>query len=163
MGAMGVVGNKKKHAGARGTPVRRRNEVTRRERGAYALEFALVFAVFLILVLGLVAAGVSFASQQLLTLAAEDGARASLRYQADVAARGREACAVAERRAEFLRGACVDDGATQAGTCNALSATADCQYIRVVLAADSLLPMLPGVPRTLAGVAMVRLDAGDGG
>ena len=148
---------KNRHGGRLNAALRQGGAV-RRERGAYAVEFALVFAVFLMLVLGLIAAGVTFASQQLLTLAAEDGARAALRYHANPAERGREACVVAERRAEFLGGVCIDDGAVRAGVCNAPTTAPHCQYIRVVLAADSLLPLLPGVPRRLAGIAMVRLD-----
>jgi len=157
---MGAMNRQKAGAGLRAGPPVWRNRRLRRERGAYALEFALVFSVFLALVLGLIAAGITFASQQLLTMAAEDGARASLRYQADVAERSREACAFAEERAGFLGASCVDDGASGVGVCNASNASSvsNCEYIRVVLTADSLLPALPGVPRRLSGVAMVRLD-----
>lgn len=156
---MGAVRTKvEAEQGRRGAVGRRSSAAFCRQRGAYALEFALVFVVFLTLVLGLIAAGVTFASQQLLTLAAEDGARASLRYHTDLAERSREACVVAERRAQALGGICVDDGVARVGVCNAPAVTTNCQYIRVVVMADSLLPLLPGVPRRLTGVAMVRLD-----
>jgi Flp pilus assembly protein TadG len=52
----------------------------RLQRGAYALEFALVFPVFFVLFYGVLSFGLIFTVQQSLTLAAEDGARASLRY-----------------------------------------------------------------------------------
>jgi len=52
----------------------------RRQAGIYALEFALVFPVFFLLFYGLLSFGIVATVQQSLTMAAEEGARASLRY-----------------------------------------------------------------------------------
>jgi len=54
----------------------------RTQRGATAIEFAIVFPVFFMVLYGIVQYGMIFAAQQTLTLAAEEGARAALQYQA---------------------------------------------------------------------------------
>lgn len=51
------------------------------QRGAYAIEFALVFVVFFLVVYGLLTYGLIFTAQQSVALAAEEGARAALRWQ----------------------------------------------------------------------------------
>jgi Flp pilus assembly protein TadG len=51
---------------------------TRRERGASAIEFSLVFPLFFLLLYGLVTYGLIFGLQQAMTAAAEDGARAAV-------------------------------------------------------------------------------------
>ena len=61
------------HSGVRMFAARRR-----RSRGATAVEFAVVLPVLLVLMLGIVYYGVILAMQQVLTLAAEEGARAAL-------------------------------------------------------------------------------------
>jgi Flp pilus assembly protein TadG len=48
------------------------------ERGTVAIEFALVFPLFMLLLYGLVTYGLIFAFQHAMTAAAEDGARAAL-------------------------------------------------------------------------------------
>lgn len=48
--------------------------------GAYAVEFAIVFPIFFLLFYGILSFGLIFTAQQSLALAAEDGARAALRY-----------------------------------------------------------------------------------
>jgi len=57
-----------------------RGPIARGQRGAYAVEFALVFPVFFALFYGVLSFGLITTTQQSLALAAEDGARASLRY-----------------------------------------------------------------------------------
>lgn len=117
----------------------------RMERGVYAVEFAIVFPVFFLLFYGILTFGLIFTAQQSLTLAAEDGARATLRYQRVAGAAGssvlmeqlRErvalACQVANERAAWLgtlgaapncvgevRGACANpDGTIAGGSCAA--------------------------------------------
>lgn len=53
----------------------------RRQAGAHAVEFALIFPVFFILLYGTLAYGLIFAMRLGLQHAAEEGARAALRYQ----------------------------------------------------------------------------------
>lgn len=116
----------------------------RRQVGVYAIEFALVFPVFFLLFYGVLNVGLIFAAQQSLTLAAEDGARATLRYQI-VTTPGTSvtmdqlnqrlllACQVANDRVSWLtsagaatncqasvRGACANaDGTPGTGQCSA--------------------------------------------
>jgi len=51
------------------------------ERGVAAIEFGIVFLLFFAILWGILTYGFIFAAQQTLTLAAENGARAALRYQ----------------------------------------------------------------------------------
>ncbi|MDX3907735.1 MAG: pilus assembly protein [Pigmentiphaga sp.] len=86
----------------------------RRQDGVYALEFALIFPIFFALFYGVLSFGLIFTVQQSLTLAAEDGARASLRYFLPPAAPGaasleqqllgrlQHGCDVAMARASWL-------------------------------------------------------------
>lgn len=79
----------------------------RGQRGAYAVEFALVFSVFFLVMYGVFTFGLIFAAQQSLNLAAQDGARAALRWQAgepgaSIPARAGQAEAVARQRIRWL-------------------------------------------------------------
>jgi Flp pilus assembly protein TadG len=59
----------------------------RRQRGATAVEFAIVFPVFFVICYAIVSFGMIFAIQQSLTFAAGEGARAGLNYAANLTAR----------------------------------------------------------------------------
>ncbi|MPS29409.1 TadE family protein [Pigmentiphaga sp.] len=82
------------------------------QQGAYATEFALIFPIFFLVFYGVLSFGLIFTTQQSLTLAVEEGARASLRYYLPSAAgsgfmaqmQGRLAhgCEVAKLRAAWL-------------------------------------------------------------
>lgn len=52
-----------------------------RQKGVTAIEFAILFPVFFMILYGIVMYGMMFVAQQSLTLAAEEGARAALVYQ----------------------------------------------------------------------------------
>ncbi|HBL65295.1 MAG TPA: hypothetical protein DDZ58_04430, partial [Achromobacter sp.] len=54
----------------------------RAQRGSYALEFALVFVVFFLVLYGILTYGLVFLAQNSVTLAAQDGARKVLQWQA---------------------------------------------------------------------------------
>ncbi|MXN73427.1 pilus assembly protein [Burkholderia sp. 4701] len=58
----------------------RQPRTRRRQRGATAVEFALVFPLFFLIFYAIVSFGLIFAVQQNLTLAATEGARAALNY-----------------------------------------------------------------------------------
>lgn len=63
-------------------PGRRRTYTgIRRHAGSYAVEYALIFPVFFVLLYGTIAYGLIFAMRLGLQHAAEEGARAALRYQ----------------------------------------------------------------------------------
>ncbi|MCA7902802.1 pilus assembly protein [Burkholderia cepacia] len=59
----------------------------RRQRGATAVEFAIVFPLLFVIFYGIVAFGMIFTIQQSLTFAASEGARAGLAYAPSLAAR----------------------------------------------------------------------------
>lgn len=63
----------------------------RRQRGAYAIEFAIVFPIFFLLVYAILTYGLIFAAQQSLNFAAESAARSALQWQPGDAATGRVA------------------------------------------------------------------------
>ncbi|MBU2733689.1 pilus assembly protein [Acidithiobacillus ferridurans] len=64
------------------------------ERGQAAIEFAIVFLLFFAMLWGILTFGFIFAAQNTLTLAAENGARAALRYQPATTAAGATAARI---------------------------------------------------------------------
>lgn len=70
----------------------------RTQRGVYAVEFAFVFLMFFALLYASLCFGLLFAFRAGLQNAAEDGARAALRYQVDLPSRTARAAAVALQR-----------------------------------------------------------------
>lgn len=67
----------------------------RKQRGASAIEFALVFPLFFLIFYAIITYGLIMVAQQSVTLAAAEGARAALRHAADDAARHENARAAA--------------------------------------------------------------------
>ncbi|NOT17349.1 MAG: pilus assembly protein [Sulfuriferula sp.] len=133
------------------------------QRGAVAIEFALVFPIFFVLMYGIVTYSVIFLAQQSITLAAEEGARAALRYAPTTDERNTTACSVAALSLTWLGAGNV--------TCNAQAgsvATNGSYPIKVTLSypyqAKPLVPLLLGslmnvaVPTTLASSATVFID-----
>ncbi|WP_120971801.1 TadE/TadG family type IV pilus assembly protein [Comamonas sp. lk] len=57
-------------------------QIRKREQGAAAIEFAVLFPIFFLIFYAIVTYGLIFAAQQTVTLAAAEGARAAVRYQA---------------------------------------------------------------------------------
>lgn len=53
----------------------------KKQQGAAAIEFAIIFPVFFLIFYAIVTYGLIFAAQQTVTLAAAEGARAAVRYQ----------------------------------------------------------------------------------
>ncbi len=82
----------------------------RNQKGAVAIEFALLFPIFFLIFYAIVTYGLIFTAQQTLTLAAAEGARAAVRYPAQVpantsliSARKSAACAMTNGALEWLR------------------------------------------------------------
>jgi Flp pilus assembly protein TadG len=138
------------------------------QRGNMAIEFAIVFPLFFLIFYAIVTYSLIFVAQQSLTLAAEEGARAALRYQASaqtisqsLAMRGAAACQTARNLSNWLAGL---------ATCNAVPAPctydATMQCLQVTLGyAYSQRPILPplpllnlALPDSLVARAMVQLD-----
>ncbi|RMX06318.1 pilus assembly protein [Corticibacter populi] len=82
--------------GTRGGPARGR------QRGVYALEWAIIFPVFFMLLYAIISYGLAFLVRESMQFAAEDGARAVLRYQSDRNARLDTARAVVISRLGWL-------------------------------------------------------------
>jgi len=133
-----------------GTPV---------QRGVAAIEFALIFPVFFLLLYGIIAYVLIFLAQQSLTLAAEEGARAALRYT--TGDRGAAACGTVTPLVSWLVYATCPTPVTD--KCPAIS-TAQCITVTVTYpyTTHPLVPSLPGMsaalPTTLASSAMVQID-----
>lgn len=82
----------------------------KRQQGAAAIEFAILFPIFFLIFYAIITYGLIFAAQQTLTLAAAEGARAAVRYPAQLvngtsqlAARKEAACAMANSALDWLR------------------------------------------------------------
>ena len=76
--------------------------VFRTQSGAYAVEFALVFLTFFLVIYAILTYGMIFAAQQSLNAAAEQGARAMLSWEADSAQRKDAALDEAQRLTQWI-------------------------------------------------------------
>ncbi|AOK29917.1 pilus assembly protein TadE [Burkholderia singularis] len=154
---------------AKRTPAAQTFATPRRQRGATAVEFAILFPLFFMILYGLVTYGMIFAAQQTLTLAATEGARAALGYQAAstpaaaLAARADAACTAAKNLTGWLaakgsESACVSMSCAYAPSMDCIQVTVTYPY-----AANPLLPAIPLfgaalVPSTLSSQATVQLN-----
>jgi Flp pilus assembly protein TadG len=156
-------------------PTRRARRPGARQRGVYAIEFAFVFLMFFGLIYATLCYGIALTLRVGLQHAAEEGARAALRYQkvagtaSPLPLRKAQAAAVAASRvdgwfttppvvvAQICQSA-TDDCATP--TCGA-AWSQRCQ-IRVTVTAlgiDRMLPMMNfAMPTSLTGQASMLLD-----
>ena len=142
------------------------------QHGIAAIEFALVFPVFFVLLYGIITYVLIFLAQQSLTLAAEEGARAALRYAAADSLRLTNACSTATQLVSWLGSG---TGGVSIATCNTVGpvtcalpvgTTARCITVSVSYPYGSqpLVPLLLGsamsvaVPSTLASSATVQID-----
>ena len=82
----------------------------KKQQGAAAIEFSILFPIFFLIFYAIITYGLIFAAQQTLTLAAAEGARAAVRYPAQlspstsqITARKNAACAMANSAVEWLR------------------------------------------------------------
>ena len=73
-----------------------------RQRGVYALEWALIFPVFFLLLYAIISYGLTFLVREAMQSAAEDAARAALRYQSSRSARLQAATTTAQQRLSWL-------------------------------------------------------------
>lgn len=87
---------------ARPLPHRPRRPASHRQRGVYALEWAIIFPVFFMLLYACISYGLAFLVSQSMQLAAEDAARAALRYQSNRPARLQAAVTAAQQHLQWL-------------------------------------------------------------
>ncbi|MFH0130715.1 TadE/TadG family type IV pilus assembly protein [Variovorax sp. VaC1] len=152
----------------------RHNASARRQRGSYAVEFSIVFIFSFTMLYALICYGIMFALRFGLQNAAEDGARAALRYQTSWADRKSTAEAVARAQLPDLTLPVTPDVSAQrcqvlpGGANNCTTPTCGtswdyrCQVVVTVTATGirTALPPLPlfAVPDTLVGQASMMLD-----
>ncbi|WP_227242550.1 TadE/TadG family type IV pilus assembly protein [Paraburkholderia caribensis] len=141
----------------------------RRQRGASAVEFALVFPLFFMIFYAIVTFSLIFVAQQSLTLAAEEGARAALNYQqaqtvnAALDNRTAAACTAAANLANWLAAKAKCDASwapcTFDGTMRCVTVTLTYNY-----QSYPLVPPVPlfdvALPAQLTSSAMVQLNPG---
>jgi Flp pilus assembly protein TadG len=140
---------------------------SRRMRGTAAVEFAMIFPLFFIVLYAIVTYTLIFVAQQNLTLAAEEGARAALNYQSATStanalvARTSAACTTAKGLVTAWMGS-----ASCVSTSNPCSydATMDCVIVTLSYNYTSgpLVPTLPltnfVLPASLVSSATVQLN-----
>lgn len=156
---------------------RTRTRAARRQRGVYAVEYALVFPIFFVLIYAVLSYGIVFAVRLGMQNAAEDGARAGLRY-CTPALTCREAAArtVAQSRVDWLPAVAAPvartcpigvDCAVSVTSCGTTLPTR-CQIVVTIdydYASNPIAPPLPGfgflLPDKLQGRASVLLVDGN--
>lgn len=147
-----------------------------RQHGAYAVEFALVFPIFFIVVYALLSYGIVFAIRIGMQNAAEDGARAGLRYcGTQISCRQAAATAVAQNQMSWLANITVTAKTCPIGVDCAIGTSPTCgstleQRCQIVVmvnydyAAHPIAPSLPGLgfllPAQLQGRASVLVVDG---
>lgn len=149
-------------------PLRKKHQ---RQRGVAAIEFAIVFPVFFAVLYGIVQYGMIFAAQQTLTLAAEEGARAALQYQAaDGTVPGSLSARtdVAETTCANMVGWVAQmSGVDSATICQATQVTTHCLSSMYCVQVTTTFPyesnpLIPNVglpvPATVGSTATVQLD-----
>lgn len=144
---------------------RRSGRRARTQRGATAIEFALVFPLFFMILYGIVTFSLIFVAQQNLTLAASEGARAALNWQANtsmpsaLANRASAACAAAKLVSAQLVSSmqCTSSSAACGTGMQCVSVQLTYNY-----SAHPLVPTLPllsfAVPTQLSSSATVQLN-----
>ncbi|RIX84008.1 TadE/TadG family type IV pilus assembly protein [Acidovorax cavernicola] len=145
------------------------------QSGVYAIEFAFVFLIVFALLYAVACYGFLLTMRMSLQNAAEDGARAGLRYQSNLNDRKTQAGDVAEDRTDWLPPALKANRSVAANICVAGSddcAQANptcgpawnnrCQMVVTVTVSgiDTLFPALPSfaMPDRIAGKASMLLD-----
>ncbi|WP_395317378.1 TadE/TadG family type IV pilus assembly protein [Variovorax sp. UC74_104] len=143
------------------------------QRGVYAIEFALVFLISFSLLYGVIAYGMMFAFRLGLQNAAEDGARAALRYQPTLDQRKAQAKATAVLSSNWMPSVVApipDAKVCEVATNNCTTPTDSscavwatrCQMVVTVKASNLqlLLPPFPtfAMPDQIVGQASMLLD-----
>ncbi|WP_027796528.1 TadE/TadG family type IV pilus assembly protein [Paraburkholderia acidipaludis] len=149
-----------------GKPMRRTTQ-----RGTAAVEFAIVFPVFFLVLYAIITYSMVFLTQQSLTAAAEEGARAALVWQSATSdelalnARATQACTRAATVVSWLPVAahCTPAISSAPSGCTNNPAM-DCIQVTLTYAYETnpLVPILPllsiAIPQSLTGQATVQID-----
>lgn len=137
------------------------------QRGATAVEFALVFPLFFMILYAIITFSLILVAQQNLTMAAEEGARAALNWQSNTSLqtaltnRGNAACAAAKLvTAKLVQSAQCTPSSTTCGP----GGTMQCVNVLLIYnyQANPIVPILPllgiVVPKSLSSTATVQLN-----
>jgi Flp pilus assembly protein TadG len=155
--------------------IRDHAKTERAQRGVYAIEFAFVFLIVFALLYAVICYGFLLTMRMSLQNAAEDGARAGLRYQSNLNDRKKEAKTVAEQRTDWLPAGLkatrnVDPAVCMAGEddCSQVAPPCGpawsnrCQMVVTVAVSgiEALFPAFPSfaVPDRIVGRASMLLD-----
>jgi Flp pilus assembly protein TadG len=141
------------------------------QRGTATIEFAIVFPVFFLVLYAIITYSMVFLTQQSLTAAAEEGARAALVWQnaatdgTALSARATQACSRAATVVSWLPVAATCTNAISAAPSGCTNNPAmDCIQVTLTYAygTNPLVPLLPlldlAVPQSLTGQATVQID-----
>lgn len=144
----------------------------RGQRGVYAIEFAMVFMLFFTVLYAIICYGLVFALRLGLQNAAEDGARAALRYQPSLNGRALQAKAVATSHSDWLPPSLKTARNVETQICQVVGNVCPapdcdtwnsrCQMVVTVTVSDmqSFLPPLPSfaIPTQIVGRASMLLN-----
>lgn len=148
-----------------------RNSAARRQRGVYAVEFAMVFLLSFALLYAVTCYGMLLAFRVGLQNAAEDGARAGLQYQNNLEARKTRAKAVATAQSAWMPSSatatpdaqiCMVDSNNCSGPPCGTAWNTRCKIV-VTLTATNLQQVLPpfpsiAMPNRIVGQSSMLLD-----
>lgn len=134
---------------------------SRRQRGAVAVEFALVFGMFFVVMYGILSYGIIFAIRHSLEQAANEGARAAVRDVGGLAARINLATTTAQNAVAWLGTLAPTPVVTSPPCPNASEFTCVTVALTFNYAANPIVPPLPGLgivlPATIKAQATVQL------
>lgn len=138
-----------------------------KQHGVYAVEWAIVFPVFFVLVYAIVSYGLVFLVRESMQNAVEDGARAALRYQTMPSTRLAMAKAVVQQNLAWLPSGLQPQGEEIQATLECLAEGEQRCFINVQLhipyGKNPLAPAIPGLgllmPEVLKASASVLVGA----
>jgi Flp pilus assembly protein TadG len=140
------------------------------QRGVAAIEFALVFPLFFVVLYAIVAYGLIFAASQTLSLAAQEGGRAALRFEGETSLaqayslRTTAACSTAQSLVSWLPAAgmtasCSNAACTSSGSTGMQCVTVQMSYNYIGFPLVPNLPLMGfATPATLGAQVVVQLD-----
>ncbi|WP_322084013.1 TadE family protein [Burkholderia sp. BCC1972] len=133
----------------------------RRQRGATAVEFAIVFPLFFMIFYAILSFGMIFLIQQSLTLAASEGARAGLNYAPTLAARVTNAATAAQNVLGWLNISPPQVAAPQCSYDTTNPPTLYCLTVTVSYSPEAWVTTMPFlgaiITQPLTGTAVVQI------
>jgi Flp pilus assembly protein TadG len=131
------------------------------QRGATAVEFAIIFPVFFVILYAILSFGMIFVIQQSLTLAASEGARAGLNYAPSLAARVTNATTTARSVVGWLNIGTPQVTAPQCSYDTSSPPSLYCLSVTVSYTPESWITTMPFLGiilnRPLSGTAVVQI------